>query len=386
MALNHFKKIVIIAGESSGELYGAQIISNIKKKDPSCQFYGTGGNKMAEQNVHLWYHIHELAVMGLNIMDIIRIRKIFYQVLNRILQLKCDCVICINYSEFNIRLIKKLQELHISVFYYAGPSVWIHSKNRMFVIQKYATKLFVIFPFEKEFYNQHGVYNVEYVGHPILEELSKYPIIKSDSKHSNAVTIGFFPGSRTSELERHAPIFLKAAEEIHNIFPNIKFIISKTKDIHQDTFNKFFNQETSCITKVFDECHDAMVACDMAVAVSGTVTLQLGLLQKPMVVIYKVSRPFMLLVSVMRKLSLLKYNYFCIINIIFNALIVPEVFLHNTKTDTIVDHVIQLIQNKEKNEKMLQAFRKLEKILKYKDMYPSDMVSKTVLESISKKT
>ena len=213
--------ILIVAGENSGEKYGADLVHQFKKLHPSLSFFGIGGKHMEREGVNLLFPVGELAVVG--VFEIIshlpRIKKIFNKIKREVKRQKPAAAVLIDSPDFNLRLAKKLKKLSIPVLYYISPTVWVWRKGRLKTIKKTVDKMMLIFPFEEKIYEDYGIPAV-YVGHPLRERvrasLTKNEFLEKYGLSAQKKLISLLPGSRQSELKYHLPVLAEALEKIKN--------------------------------------------------------------------------------------------------------------------------------------------------------------------------
>ncbi|MBU1767203.1 MAG: lipid-A-disaccharide synthase, partial [Candidatus Omnitrophica bacterium] len=213
------KLIMLIAGEPSGDLHGANLMRNLKKVDNSLDFIGAGGKKMEQEGLIGITDMDSLAVVGIKEIfgKYASLKQAFRRLTEIIENNKPDCLILIDYPGFNLRMAKIAKEKNVPVFYYISPQIWAWGRNRIKKIKKYVDKMFVILPFEKEFYSQYGV-NAEFLGHPLLDivkpNLSKEQSFSSFGFNPNEILIGLLPGSRWEEVKLSIPIMAQACKTI----------------------------------------------------------------------------------------------------------------------------------------------------------------------------
>ncbi|MBU1888170.1 MAG: lipid-A-disaccharide synthase [Candidatus Omnitrophica bacterium] len=289
------KKILIVAGEASGDLHAAHLINALKSKDPHIEIFGIGGKKMQEAGAKIIYDIVELAVVGF--VEVIKHFRTFKQILEMLLMLletrKPDAVILVDYPGFNLRFAKYVKEKNIPVIYYISPQVWAWGKNRVAEIKKLVDKMIVIFGFEEELYREAGV-KVSFVGHPFLDIVhsswKKEEIIHNLHLKHHSVRVSLLPGSRRQEIERHLPVMLKACEIIKNQLPQAEFILSKRKELDTcSIYNKIIAYSKIKPHSLDNRPYEIMEISDLVIVSSGSATLETAIMEKPMVIIYKTS-------------------------------------------------------------------------------------------------
>lgn len=289
--------IFIVTGEASGDLHAAKLVKDVHKLNPNIKFSGMGGINMRNAGVNIIVDFTDLAVMGL--FDVLRhlakfysARKIIYKVL---LNNPPDLLILIDYSGFNLRLVKKAKQAGIKILYYITPQIWASRQRRVKIIRKYVDQLAVIFPFEVDFYKQFDI-PVTFVGHPLantVQATMDMAFAKQKFALNSAYkTIGLFPGSRKGEIKRLLPVMLKSAQLLKETFPNIQFVLALASSLTKHDLAPYLKKSNLDIKIITNQNYDAMQVCDAIIATSGTVTLEIALMNIPMLIIYKISPPY----------------------------------------------------------------------------------------------
>jgi len=312
------KTILIIAGEASGDLHGAGLMKEMLQINSSINFIGLGGSKMEKEGLRSLAPINKLAVMGFwevakNLVFFFKLKK---KVLQTIVTSKPDQIILIDYPGFNLSIAKAVKKkLHIPIFYYISPQLWAWKEKRINLIKKYIDKMIVVFPFEKAWYKERGV-DVQYFGHPIIKTKKQY--VFSVLNYKKSINIALCPGSRVQEVERHMPVlceFIKKYHPINN--QTINFFIVRAPDVEESLLEKHMKNLNAYIVdqpvlEVFQKCHFGIVA-------SGTASLESAITTRPLVVIYKMSWLSWYITQ-----KFIKIPFACIVNILANKKIVPE--------------------------------------------------------------
>ena len=318
------KLIMLIAGEPSGDLHGANLMRNLKKVDNSLDFIGAGGKKMEQEGLIGITDMDSLAVIGIKEIfgKYASLKQAFRRLTEIIEKNKPDCLILIDYPGFNLRMAKIAKEKNVPVFYYISPQIWAWGRNRIKKIKKYVDKMFVILPFEKEFYSQYGV-NAEFLGHPLLDivkpNLSKEQSFSSFGFNPNETLIGLLPGSRWEEVKLSIPIMAQACKIIAKEVPNVKFGVLVSESIDVKKIESLVPHNKQVFHFIKDKNYNFINICDLVLVNSGTATLEVAILAKPMVIIYKVSFLSWLVIKM-----LVKIPYIGLANIIKGEKIVPE--------------------------------------------------------------
>ncbi len=336
-----FKRILIVAGESSGDLHGSNLIRAAKDHYPELSFYGVGGQKMQQAGCEILFSSDELAVMGL-VEVFAQLPKIF----RRFTQLKHlltgedrpDAIVLIDFPDFNLRLAKVAKAVGVPVLYYITPKVWAWRKKRAKVIAQNTDRLAVIFPFEPEIFRPYGG-QAEYVGNPLLDEFSSCQQFRIDVRQSLGIdldtnVVGIFPGSRHSEIKYIFPTLIETAKQLYKDRPDIQFLLPVAPSLDKDFFIQHIKASGLPIHIPDANIYDVSAACNAVLCVSGTVTLQVTLVGTPMAILYKVA-PF----SYMIGKRLIKIPFAGLTNIVAGKGIVKE-FIQDAANPVAMSHEI----------------------------------------------
>jgi lipid-A-disaccharide synthase len=308
-----------IAGEASGDLHGANLIAALKEKDATSEFRAWGGDKMQNQGAQIVKHYKYLAFMGFwevaknlrTILSYIAFCK------KDILAFKPDALILIDYPGFNMRIAKWATALGIPVHYYIMPQVWAWKENRVRKLAKHTNYRYAILPFEVDFFEQKHKLPIDFVGHPLIDELSA--ITKSDgaslraalglTKHEKIIAL--LPGSRKQEISK----ILGVMTAIIDSFPNYRFVIAATSNIDQS----LYHQLAPGVDLVMNQTYDLVRLADAAIVTSGTATLETALLKTPQIVCYKTSP-----LSYAIAKRIVKLPFISLVNLVVDRLLVRE--------------------------------------------------------------
>lgn len=354
---------MIIAGEASGDLHGAKLVRAMQKVRPELTFCGMGGKELLAAGVDILFDAKKIAVVGLaevisHLPDILTAQKILRKTIKKE---HPELLIIIDFPDFNLMLAKFAKKLGIPVFYYISPQVWAWRPGRVKTIAQRVDRVGVILPFEEEFFRSRGLI-ADYVGHPLLDSVkitkNRRKFCKEQTIDPESLCIGLLPGSRKKEIVSLLPILLKSAQRVQKqkqqkmvfLIP-LASTISES-EIRENGLDKFgSNLDIRIIT---ENRYDMMAACDAAVVVSGTVTLELALLDTPMVVIYKVSPG----TYRMGKLLINKdLKYFSLVNLIGGKEIVPELFQDEVNPERIETELSAILLDQQKRSIMLQGLK-----------------------------
>ncbi|MBP6732410.1 MAG: lipid-A-disaccharide synthase [Chitinophagales bacterium] len=337
----------IIAGEASGDLHGANLIKELKLQDPAADIRCWGGDKMQAAGGNLVKHINQLAFMGF-----FEVVKHLATILGNlafckkdILEYKPDVVILIDYPGFNFRLFSFLKQHGLKIFYYISPQLWAWKKGRVKKVKQYVDRMFVIFPFEKDFYAEHGV-QVDFVGHPLLDELKGHNLQQA----ANSKTIALLPGSRKQEIAYLLPEYLKVVDE----FKDYRFVVTGMRTIGEEFYKNSIGQKD--VELVFDKTYEVLSQSTAAIVTSGTATLETALHRVPEVICYKGSP---ISYYIIRALIDKSIGFICIVNLICGQRVVEELIQNDVNKDRLVLELRKLLTG-EGRAKIQQGYDLLE--------------------------
>nr|WP_320048172.1 lipid-A-disaccharide synthase [uncultured Desulfuromonas sp.] len=286
------RKALIVTGEASGDLHGANLIKAARQQDPELTFCGVGGEKMAAAGCEILIPSSELSVMGLVevLRHLPRIWRVFQQLKQRLFSDQApDVVILIDSPDFNLRLAKQAKKAGIPVLYYVSPQVWAWRKGRVKGISAVVDQLAAIFPFEPECYRGYPI-DVRYVGHPLLDEASRVADVDEIRQRyglADRLTIGLFPGSRQNELTYSFPTIVETAAKLRHCYPDANFLVPLAPGVDEQQLSPPLKSVGVEPIFVRDNIYDTAAVCDVVLCVSGTVTLQVALTETPMAILYK---------------------------------------------------------------------------------------------------
>ncbi|MCX5692332.1 MAG: lipid-A-disaccharide synthase [Candidatus Omnitrophica bacterium] len=338
-------KLMIIAGEASGDLQAASLIKSIKLINPHIEIFGMGGKKMQAEGVEIIYDITGLAIVGF--FEVLKhlgtFKKIFEKLTGLLETMKPDAVILVDYPGLNLRFAKIAKEKNIPVIYYISPQIWAWGENRIHEIKKCVDKMIVIFGFEENIYKEAGV-KVSFVGHPFLDIVKpiwkKEETIKTCHLKHDSIKIALMPGSRKKEIEKHLPGMLRACEIIKNKIPNAEFIISRIKELDQNLYDKIVKRSRIKVHSLENKPYEVMDIADLVIVSSGSATLEVAIMEKPMVIIYKTSFLTWLLAK-----NLIKIPDIGLVNIVARKRIVPELVQFRVTPENIAKESLDILNN-----------------------------------------
>ena len=354
-------RIGIVAGEASGDLLGSHLIQALKQKRADIEFVGIAGPKMMSEGAHSLFPMERLSVRGYvevikHLFGLLRLRK---QLLKYLLNNPIDLFIGIDAPDFNFWLEKKLKNKGVKTIHYVSPSIWAWRKNRINKIKQAVTHMLALFPFEPALYQQASI-PVTYVGHPLADILPIEPDTTAAREglklKSSALVVAMLPGSRQSEVQQHAQLFVKTAKLIYAAHPNAIFLVPlitrETRQIFELAI--FHEPEILPIQILFGHAHDAMEAADVVIVASGTATLEAALLKKPMVITYRMSKLSWQLLKRMRLQA-----YVGLPNILADKFVVPELLQADSTPEKLADVALRLVSDTNYAAEIKEEFTKI---------------------------
>ncbi|MCB8999581.1 MAG: lipid-A-disaccharide synthase [Bacteroidales bacterium] len=342
----------LIAGEASGDLHGSNLMKGILHSDPQAEFRFYGGDRMQSVGGTLVKHFREMAFMGFfdvlaNIRTITRNLRLCRE---DIVEFKPDALILIDYAGFNLRVAGFAHKKGIKTFFYIAPKVWAWKKKRIEKLRKYVLKLFVIFPFEVEYFHKNGM-EVEYYGNPLMDSMAEFHRNKKSDKNfrkennlSEKPIVALLSGSRRHEISRCLPEMAEAAKD----FPKYQFVVAGAPSIMKEDYEKILYG--SDIAIVYNKTYDLLDHATAAVVTSGTATLETALFRVPQVVIFKTG-------SLTYRLGKLfvRIRFFSLVNLIVDRELVKEFLQFNLARD-IRNELIQILKNNGRRQEIMNGY------------------------------
>lgn len=352
-----FKTVVIVAGEASGDAHAARLVAELKKLDDTISFRGMGGSNLRKAGVDVFIDMAKLAVVG--IVEVLLKYNMIKAELNKLKQditdSPPDLLILVDYQEFNQRLAAYAKSIGIKVLFYIGPQVWAWRPKRVYKMGKIVDHMAVILPFEKALYADADV-PVTFTGHPLTDEVvaDKSKQQARDKLQINQMTtIGLFPGSRSGEIKRVLPVLLAAAELVKSDRSQknqgeIQFVLPVAHTVNTEDLAPFTSaMEKLSVVTIEDQFYDVIQACDIILTASGTATLEIGLLEVPMVIVYKIAPISYFILS-----KLVSIKHLGLVNIIPGKEVVKEFIQHEANPQAISIEALRLLNDKRYFETM----------------------------------
>jgi len=364
------RKLMISAGEASGELYGAMLSREVKRFWPDVDIFGIGGFKMKNEGVDLIAPISHVVGITEAFKHIGEVRKALKKAVEALMDKRPDILVLIDYPDFNISLAKKAKAAGIPILYYVSPQVWAWRRGRVKKIADLVNRMAVLFPFEVDYYKDTGL-PCEFAGHPIAEKVNirgtKVEIKKNLGLDPDRGIITLLPGSRPNEINRHQTLIRELAEKIHHEFPDMQIVVPLTEESDlQKRLPDYVNVIHGRTTEV--------IACSEASAVaSGTVTLETALLGIPMVVFYKLSP-----ISFFLAKLLVKVRFISLVNILSGREVVRELLQRDANPDKVFSELKRILDDSSYRNEMIAGLNKIGEI--FQDKKPSVRVARMVGE------
>ena len=352
--------LLIVAGERSGDLYGAQLAACLRRKSHELELFGCGGQEMRRAGVDTVVDAHDVTVVGITevVSRLPRILRAFRRLLQQVDARKPRAAILIDFPDFNLRLAKRLKRRGIPVIYFVSPQIWAWRKSRLRVMRRTVRKMICIFPFEEDFYRQAGI-EVEYVGHPLVGSVgpssSREEFFARNRLDPACPTVALLPGSREGEVRHNLPAMLEAAECLEDK-RKVQFVLPSAPTLPHGWMERAMGGGEGSgaplrvlpLRVIKDGAYDALTYSTAAVVASGTATLEAGLLGCPMVVVYRVSA----LTWLVGKL-LVDVPFYSMVNLIARRRVVRELFQLDFTGPKVAREVEALLDKQPMREKMI---------------------------------
>jgi len=354
--------ILIVAGENSGEKYGAALVREFKKLQPAAAFFGTGGRQMADQGVEILFPAEDLAVVGFLevVSSLPRIRVIFNRIQEEAEKRKPKAAVLIDSPDFNLRLAKRLKRLSIPVLYYISPTVWAWRERRLRTIKEFVDKMLLIFPFEVEIYKERGI-PYAFVGHPLIERLktalSREEFFVKYGLAARPKLIALLPGSRKSELKYHLPVLTETMELLRRAF-SCQFLLLQAESLDPDFVARLVPKGASDLKILSADHYDALAYADLVLSACGTATLETALLGTPLIAFYRISP-----LSYFFGVRMMKIKNYSIVNILAGKAVIPELIQARFTPKSLFAESWRILESEDVQRTMKEEFLKIRSTL-----------------------
>ena len=338
--------VMFSAGESSGDQHAANMFLELKKHQPDIKGFGMGGAKMALAGIDIRYDSGSIGVIG--VVEVLKHYGEIRRALKLIQQLvsteRPDLLVCVDYKEFNLKLARFAKQCGVKVLFYVSPQVWAWRPGRVKTYGKAIDMMAVIFPFETTYYDAENV-PVRYVGHPSVDKVHPQRSRLEDMAIFNLdegnPVIGLLPGSRANEINRLLPIMLAAAEILQARIPGIQFILPQADSISDELLENYMDRSPFKITVIKNQPYDVIQCCDVVMTTSGTATIEIALLNVPMVITYKLAA-----LTYWLGRWLVNTPFIGLPNIILGKGFIKELIQHEATSENLAEEIERILTDK----------------------------------------
>jgi len=324
------KELLVVAGEASGDLHGARLVSELRRLVPGLVTFGLGGDELKAAGLEPVAHSSEVAVVGITeVLRLLpRIKQVFAELLSEVDRRRPDAAVLIDFPDFNLRLARELEKRGLRVIYYISPQVWAWRKGRVRTIAKLVDRMLVLFPFEVDFYRRHDV-EVVHVGHPLVDEVPQLPQAWERGEPDGPFRVALLPGSRLSEVEALLPTMLQAVRRLAADLP-IAVSLIKAPTVPRELLEEQVELAGLPVRIVAEDRFASIADSHLALCASGTATLEVGLLGTPMIVLYRLG---FWTYSLAR--ALVRLPSISLVNLVLGRPVVPELLQGNANPERI---------------------------------------------------
>ncbi|UZO81286.1 lipid-A-disaccharide synthase [Aquimarina sp. ERC-38] len=368
-------KYYLLAGEASGDLHGSNLMKSLKKEDPEAVFQFWGGDLMQDQGGTLVKHYKELAFMGFAevLKNIFSILKNFSLCKKDIVRFNPDVIVFIDYPGFNLRMASWAKAQGYRTHYYISPQIWAWKEGRIKTIKRNVDEMYVILPFEKEFYEEKHNYPVHFVGHPLIDAINQHELtdpkqFREENNLDDRPIIALLPGSRKQEVTKMLTIMLSVVR----FFPEYQFVIAGAPSLDASFYEQFVKEKG--VYMVDNKTYDLLSLSNAALVTSGTATLETALFKVPEVVCYKGNS-----ISYQIAKRIIDLDFISLVNLIMNKKVVTELIQADFNTSRLKEE-LEIIVDDYKRAVMFLDYYDLEKALGGKGA--SDKTANLIVESI----
>ncbi len=358
--------IVMVAGEASGDLLGADLIGGLRQRYPDARFSGIGGPAMHAGGFDAWYPAETLAVMGLAevLRHLPRLLSVRRDVLARTLTLRPTVFIGIDAPDFNLGLERKLKQAGIATVHYVSPSIWAWRESRAAKIGRSADRVLCLFPMEPAIYARHGI-DARFVGHPLAQRFAMEPDQVAAREHfgleADVPILAVLPGSRLGEIARLGADFIAAARRLRDAIPNLVVLAPMANAACRLAFEAMLNESDHQSIRVVDgDAHRVMIAADAVLLASGTAALEALLAKRPMVVAYRLSN---LTYRIVKSLGLMKVDHYSLPNFLSESPIVPELMQDDCRPDALAAALLPTLRERRMDPALLAEYQRIHQFL-----------------------
>jgi lipid-A-disaccharide synthase len=352
------KKILIVAGEVSGDLYGAELVNALKERHPEALFFGVGGTQMRSAGVEILFPIDELSIIGISeIFSKLNVIGALFKTMRQAVKEKhFDLAILVNYPGFNLRFSKVLKKNGVPVVFYSSPQIWAWGRWRLAAIRKCVAKMIVFMKFEKEFYAANGI-EADFVGHPLVD-IVKPEKGRSWLQEDRKRIVSLVPGSRKSEIGYMFPTMIGAAKKIYERDKAVTFIVTKHPDLPLQLYEKALRDCDLPLKVVEGKTYESLAISSLAICVSGSVTLEAAILRTPMIVTNRLSALTILMFAIFVRLKNVG-----LVNIIAGKRVMPELVQFDATPSKIAAEAVSMLTDRKRRERMAKDLEEVNELI-----------------------
>jgi lipid-A-disaccharide synthase len=344
------QELLVVAGEASGDLHGARLVSELRALVPDLTFFGLGGDELSAAGLDSVAHSAEISVVGIT--EVLRIlkraRELFAALLAEVDRRRPVAAVLIDFPDFNLRLARELKKRGVPVVYYISPQVWAWRRGRVKTISQVVDRMLVLFPFEVDFYRRFGV-DVVHVGHPLVDEVPQLASTWEKGEPAGPFRLALLPGSRVSEVEALLPVMLAAVRRLAHELP-VEARLIRAPTIPQEMLEEEIELSGLPVRIVAEDRFAAIADSHVALCASGTATLEVGLLGTPMVMLYRLGSWTWLLAR-----FLVRLPYVSLVNLVLGRKVVPELLQGQASAERIALETEHLLIDEREREEMREA-------------------------------
>jgi len=356
--------VLIVAAEASSSLYAQRLLEHWQKEGRQVSAFGIGSRQMEKLGFECLGRSEEMAVVGIQevLAHLKDISKVFYSLIEQAKIRKPRFALLLDYPDFNFRLAKRLKRLGVTVVYYISPQLWAWRRGRIKQVQKYVDRMLVLFPFEKDFYQQHGV-QVEFVGHPLLDEIDSETVGEKFIKEHREKfglsardrVLALMPGSRRSELNHHLQTQLETARLLQRKDPGLQLVLLIAPTLSRQEMQARIADSGLSIQLIQESPLEMIALADVVLVASGTATLMVGLAEKPMVIMYRMNA----FTAFLAKRLVTSTPFFGMVNLIMQKQVAPELFQEEANPQRLADELGRYLNSSEARESSRLELRQL---------------------------
>ncbi len=376
------KKVLIIAGEASGDLHGANLVRALRARDATVAVYGVGSRNMRDAGVTMLADAAEISVVGATevLAHIGAIYRVYAKLKRFLREERPDLLITIDFPDFNILVARGARKLGVPVLYYISPQVWAWRKGRVRTIARLVRAIMVVFPFEADIYRRAGV-DVRFVGHPLADIVAS-DLTKEEARRQLGLdpagrTVALLPGSRRKEIEQLLPDMLGAAKVLRDRFPGLQFVLPIAPTLDHALVANHVGAGGVPVRLVDGRVYDVLRAADAAIVTSGTATLETGLMAVPMVIVYRMSR-----LSYLIGRMIVRVRNIGLVNIVAGRTVAPELVQDEVTPDAIARSISDVLEDPARYAEVRQELLRVRETLGKGGA--SDRAASVVIELLGK--